>query len=344
MSRFQHFVSRFLASSQFQKQVAIDVGSFRTRVVVDGRIIWNQPSVAVIHQGSLEAVAIGNRGQEMRGKLPLGLVYWQPTQRGQLRLGVETQVYLQAVLSQVLDQRQRVWFVPLHWVVPVQMTPSYQRGLEKLVSAAKGQLATTLTQPTAVWQWLRHQRMVESQGCVLVIGHGITEIGYFQRDLTVSEAKIPVAGQDFGDSVRESVRSELQLEVSAQVVEELKRQVARLQPAEESAQEHRHVVKGKHILSQIPGSAVVTDTILQSGLKATAERLANEVRLFLQSLPSDSVGSLLDQGIILTGGGSQLPGLATFLEQQLNLRVTASETPEIDVIQGVAKYGQNRHQ
>lgn len=343
MSRFLRFFQDVLGrnhldiESSFRPVLAWDPGSSHTRVWQKGRVIWSQPSLGVIHDGSLKAMAVGDRAAEMRGKLPPHMSLWEPIQRGQVRLTDQSKSYIDTVLQRSLEGANKVWFPSITTLVPVHATPSYNRGLELLLRSIKADLRAVHTQPVAAWKWLQHQKKVSNQGCVIVIGGGITEIGFFQGGVAVTEDRFHVGGRDFSERMRQTIRSELQIDVSSQVIEHLKRNVLSLLSNDQDDQ--KTVIKGKHIATQVPATAIVSGLVLREAGLELAERLATEIQVFLRSLPSESLSGLIDHGVVITGGGSRVAGLASYLEKALQLRVITSDTPELDVIQGLGLYG-----
>lgn len=334
MNRFAQLVRSWVGGAG-DKPIGLEVGSWQTRVWWQGRVVWSQPSIAVFHVATGRPVAVGERAAQMRGRLPSSMRLWLPTDRGQWRFSAEMPWYLKAVVDSVLPSSRRWLDWPVTLVGPVAATPSYLRGVQQVCREAGLSVSKQLTQPEAAWGWYLKQQLLKEQGCVLVMGHGVSQVGFFQGNESVAQQEIAVGGQDIADALSLAIRQEHQLEVSNQVIYDLQQQMLELGEPKANT---KKIVKGKHVLKRVPETAVVTQEMLRAAAQPPLTQLLQQLQQFVRSLSSETVAVLLQQGMMVTGGSSQVAGLRQWLESELKLPVIVSRQPLHDVIQGVGSY------
>ena len=97
------------------------------------------------------------------------------------------------------------------------------------------------------------------------------------------------------------------------------------------------MVKGRDMISGIPRTVVVNDTEIREALEEPIHDIVNALRRSLENTPPELAGDIIDRGVVITGGGSLLPGLATRFQEETNLPIISVEDPVTSVVLGVGK-------
>jgi rod shape-determining protein MreB len=342
ISRFRLFLQKLNQITNFPltQTYYLDMGSTFTRVLIDGRVVFNQPTSLVIHHSSNSVVAVGQKATDLRGKLPQTLQLVEPVSRGQLLSSLHGTAFLQTVLAREIHSRQKKTTLTqeLMMSAPCQMSITYHQALQKMAANSGLVLRATKDSPTAVFDWYRKQKKVSDQACILVTGGQVSEMSFISRGETVFSQRIMFGGDDVTRALQQAIKQFHQIEVSWVTAENLKKEMINLSQKDKAEVKHA-VIKGKHVIENIPTSAKIASKSDQWSMvdicQPQLEVLVEGIELFFQQLPPDLLATTLDTGIFLTGGGSQLKGLAAFLERACHTEILKSQTPDTDVIQGL---------
>ena len=327
-------------SSRTRAPLAIDLGSHTTKVMSNGRLVWNQPTCLAWEPVSRAVVKIGAPAAALVGKAPPSIEVLFPIQQGVIVNQVAATAYLQSLL-QVLERRSTGWDLlfsaPSGWAISHSLTP-VQRQLAVTLAHQAGEtrahvqtslqcIVTALTKPK-----------IPTTRIVLEIGDQLTHFGVSVAGELIVQSMIPWGGRVLTEHVRRLVQEQHHLQLSWQTAEALKSQlgVVIVKP-EQLPAERKTVVRGKDIHSQSLESTTVSNTMLATGFEPLITELLHELKQVWHQIPAELGTTVLETGIYLTGGGALLTGLKDRLEVELQCPVILSEQPQLDVIQGLAQ-------
>jgi rod shape-determining protein MreB len=175
---------------------------------------------------------------------------------------------------------------------------------------------------------------------IVDIGGGTTDFGVICLGDVVISKSIKVAGDYFDKQIRDYIKEKHKLEVGPQTAERVKVELASLTgsfPVDEEGNPIKSTAMGRDLVSGLPQKVVLEASEIREILIQAFEQIKASLIATLESTPPELAGDLVDNGIIVTGGGAQILGIKTFLEDVTKVNVIVSQSPMTAVVEGTKK-------
>jgi rod shape-determining protein MreB len=169
---------------------------------------------------------------------------------------------------------------------------------------------------------------------VIDIGGGTTEIAVIALSGIVRQVSIKVAGNEMDEAIQRFMKRNYNLSVGPRTAEAIKCQLGSAYPLE---QEIETPVKGLDLVAAIPRTIMVNSTEIREALNDTVSMIIDALRQSLEQTPPELAADILDRGIIMTGGGALLRGLARRFMEETSLPFYVAEDPLTCVVRGTGK-------
>ncbi len=320
----------------FSNDMAIDLGTANTIVSVRGQgIIINEPSVVAVQHdryGKDKILAVGQEAKQMIGKTPLNIQAVRPMKDGVIADFEMTERMIRYFIEKA---HQRKSFVRPRIIIciPHGITQVERKAVKESALSAGAREVFLVEEPMAAAIGAGIP-VSDPDGYVVVdIGGGTTEIGVTSLGGLVISKSIKVAGDRFDKAIVEYVRQNYNLYIGERTAETIKLEIG---TAIKLDQELTIKVKGREnsgLLSTIElGSEGV-----RAAIKEPLKEIAGAVRQVLENMPPDLAGDIVDNGVILTGGGALIRGLDVYLASIIKLPVKVAEEPLLAVAYGTSK-------
>ena len=168
---------------------------------------------------------------------------------------------------------------------------------------------------------------------IVDIGGGTTEVAVISLNGVVTKKAIRVAGDEMDDAIQHWFRNEHKLEIGAQTAEQIKISVG-------SAMRTRSrniLVKGRDLVSGIPKTIDIRTDEIRQALKDPVKRILDN-KDALEATPAELSSDIIDRGIVLAGGGSQLRGLDQVLREKTRVPVNVADEPHLAIVKGCGSH------
>ena len=347
--------------SLFSHDIGIDLGTANTLVWVGGKgIAIREPSVIARHKKTKKIIAIGSEAKKMVGKTPASIVTIRPLRGGIISDFDATTAmishYIQAVheIGNILPSS----FVRPKVVIgiPSSVTEVERRAVWEAVLSAGARQAHLIEEPMAAA--IGEDVSVFSPTGVMVvdIGGGTSEIAIISLGGIVVSRSLKLAGADMDEAIMHYIRlrhglilgertaEELKISIGSayQKSAKLKAQSAKLRNVSEESEkelkgERMAVVRGRDIETGLPKSLRVTEVEVREALSPVISQIIEAIADVLQEAPPELTSDILEHGVLLTGGGSMLPGLDHLIVERIRIPVIKSLDPLTSVIRGTGK-------
>lgn len=340
MSRVGEMIAQYFKSlARFQVKLFCDLGSTQTKIMVGPHVIFNQPTCVLVHKQTNSLISIGNKALAHWGKTPQTVETVFPIQQGVVADQNLAEQFLRAALKQIFPT-QKVVQATGNLALPAVASSLDSEVLRDSLKNVK--LAGIKLVPKTRALYHRLSPAIQSKNVfILDVGGQTTEIGLYSAGVKVLAQTMPLGGVSLTDRVKEVLKTQHHLEVSWQVAEQVKRQLANLgrDYSPLAVRPNQVMTRGKDMLNNLVKSVKASGTELEAVSLELANELLGEIQSILAQVPSQVVTDCLEQGIYLSGGTSRLAGLARFLSEQLKTEVIQSDQPELDLVKGlVADY------
>ncbi len=321
----------------FSNDLAIDLGTANTLVLVKGEgIVINEPSIVTVqydHNGKERILAIGRAAKEMAGKTPSHIKAIRPMRDGVIADFHVTEMMIRHFIEKA-HKRKRFFSPRVMICVPYGITQVERKAVKESALNAGARAVFLIEEPmaAAIGADLSVQ---EPQGNLVVdIGGGTTEIGVISMGGLVLCKSIRVAGDKIDQVIMDYIKKNYNLLIGERVAEDLKIKIGTAVPLET---ELTAVVYGR---DQVEGSLVsieVTSEHMRSAMSDTISEIAEALKSVLEEMPPELAGDIVENGIVLTGGGALIRGLDKYLSDIIKLPVYVAEDPLLAVTRGTGK-------
>ncbi len=328
-------LSRFSIS----EDLGIDLGTANTLVASRERgIILDEPSVVAVYKGTneviLDGMGVGEEAYRMLGKTPANIEAVRPLKGGVIADFEITEKLLRYFLRKAHEGRS--WVRPRVVIsVPSGITTVERRAVINSAERAGARKVYLVDEPMAAGLGV-DLPITEALGSMVVdIGGGTTEVAILALGGPVAVKSVKVAGDDLDEAIVDFVRNAHNLQIGPQTAEHLKITIGSAAPME---QEKSLEVAGRDTLSLRPRKAILNSEEIREALDPALRGILRAILDCLEEAPPEIASDLLEQGIVLVGGGALLPGLASFVEQETGLPSRVDAEPLTAVARGTARF------
>ena len=318
----------------FSSDLAIDLGTATTLVYVRGKgITLSEPSVVALEKQSNSVLAVGVEAKRMVGRTPGNIVAIRPIKEGVIADFAMTERMLEYFITK--SHNRRAFVRPRCIIgVPSRITEVEQRAVRESASQAGAREVYLIEEPVAAAIGAGLPITEPSGNMVVDIGGGTTDIAVISLGGIVCSESVKVAGDSMDDAIMSYIKRRYNLLIGEHMAERVKIEVGSAYPLEQAK---TMMVKGRDMISGIPRTVVVNDSEIREALEEPIHSIVNALRTSLENTPPELAGDIIDKGVVITGGGSMLPGLATRFQEETNLPIISVEDPLTSVVYGVGK-------
>jgi rod shape-determining protein MreB len=320
----------------FSLDIGIDLGTATTLVNVRGRgIVINEPSWVAIDKKTRRPLAIGSEAKQMVGRTPSHIVAIRP-----LRDGVISEFEItQAMLEYFIGKAHEQLLVPVPRPrvvvgIPSGVTEVEKRAVYDATISAGAREAFLIEEPmaAAIGAGLP---ITESRGSMVVdIGGGTTELAIFALGGIVISRSIRVAGDEMDEDVIQYMRTKYNLLIGERMAERAKIEIGSAYPLPE---ERTITMRGRNLVTGLPEAIDVSSVELREALSPSVSIIINTIKDALDETPPELIADLMESGVCMAGGGSQLSGLTERLADETNMRVWLAEDSITCVARGAGR-------
>ncbi len=320
----------------FSSDMAIDLGTANTIVSVKGKgIIINEPSVVAVQSdrsGKDKILAVGQEAKQMIGKTPLNIQAVRPMQDGVIADFEMTERMIRYFIEKAHSRKS---FVRPRIIIciPYGITQVEKKAVEESAMSAGAREVYLVEEPMAAAIGAGIPVSDPSGYVIVDIGGGTTEIGVTSLGGLVLCKSIKVAGDKFDRSIVEYVRQNYNLFIGERTAENVKIEIG---TAIKLDTELKMKVKGRDnsgLLSTIELGSEGVRTALKEPLK----EIVSAIKSVLENMPPDLASDIVDNGVIITGGGALIRGLDTYLAEIIKLPVKVANEPLLSVAYGTSQ-------
>jgi len=321
--------------SLFSTDIGIDLGTANSLVYVRDRgIVLREPSVVAIQAGSKRVLAVGEEAKRMLGRTPSNIVAIRPMKSGVIADFDITEAMMRYFIEKVCPKRFYSKYVKPRMViaVPSGITEVEKRAVEDAAHAAGAGAVFLIEEPMAAAIGVGLPVSEPAGSMIVDIGGGTCEVAIISLAGIVHSYSARSAG---GDAMDETIISYIKrvynLTIGERTAEEIKVQLGSAYPM---AEEKTMDIKGRDIVAGLPKTLTITSGEIREALKDTVALIVDAVRATLDRCEPELAADLVDRGIVLSGGSSQLRGLDRLLAEQTGLPVIVADDPLSAVAEG----------
>lgn len=322
----------------FSHDIAIDLGTANTIVLLKGQgIVINEPSIVAVKTDKYDRdgtiLAVGHEAKEMIGKTPGGIQAIRPMKDGVIADFDVTEKMIRYFIEKA-HKRKTLIRPRIMVCVPYGLTGVERKAVKESAMSAGAREVFLIEEPmaAAIGAGLPVR---EPQGSLIVdIGGGTTEIGVISLGGLVISKSIRVAGDKLDIAIVDYIRKKYNLLIGERTGEEIKIQIGSASPLETPLLMQ---VKGRDQVSGLLNTVELTSEDIRDAIKDQLREISNALKSVLESVPPDLAGDIVENGVVLTGGGALIRGLDKYLSDIVKLPVYIGNEPLLAVAKGTGK-------
>jgi rod shape-determining protein MreB len=313
--------------------LGLDLGTANTVIYERGvGVVLNEPSVAAYDAASGRLIAVGREAKAMEGRAPSGIRVVHPLRRGTISDFHAAQALAGTLLDRVLTTRPRL--APrLITSIPGCATDIECKAVEQAVRAAGARFTTYVPQAVAAAVGAGIDITTCKAVMIVDIGGGTTEIAVLGSSGVILLRSIQIGGDAFDDAIRQRLTLDRFL-IGQLTAEQLKIRLGYVGRPRGSPPMR---VAGADLHAGAPRMREVSESMVGEAIKENVEGILHAVWTVLESSPPDAAADLIDSGIVLTGGGALIAGLAQEISMRTGIPTTAAPNPLECVARGAGE-------
>jgi rod shape-determining protein MreB and related proteins len=308
--------------------MAIDLGTANTVVYVKGRgIVLNEPSVVAIAsiRGRKQVLAVGEEAKLMLGRTPGNIHAIRPLRDGVIADFEVTEEMIKHFIRKVHNRRS--FATPQIIVcVPSGSTPVERRAIQESAESAGARRVFLIEEPMAAAIGAGLPVTEPTGSMVVDVGGGTTEVAVLSLGGIVYCRSVRVGGDKMDEAIIAYIRRNHNLLVGASSAERIKKEIGSACMPEDG--EGRVMeIRGRDLMNGVPKEIVISERQVSESLADSVSSIIEAVKVALEHTAPELAADIVDNGIMLTGGGALLSDLDLVLRHATGLPVSIADQP-----------------
>lgn len=310
--------------SAFTKDMGIDLGTANTLVYIKGKdIVIREPSVVAIQTNTKQVLAVGEEAKKMIGRTPGNIVAIRPLKDGVIADFDITQNMLKYFIRRA-TQRRSLFQPRVVVCVPSGVTEVEKRAVEEAAIHAGARDAYLIEEPmaAAIGAGLPVQ---EATGSLIVdVGGGTTEVAVISLGGIVTSKSIRIGGDELDEAIVNYIKKEYSLMIGERTAEDIKITIG---SANVNSKETKMNIRGRDLISGLPKTIEITSKEIYEAMREPIYNILEAIKSTLEKTPPELAADVMEQGIMLTGGGALLNGIDRLIKDETGMPVHIAENP-----------------
>jgi rod shape-determining protein MreB len=308
----------------FGRQMAVDLGTANTVVYVRGRgITVSEPSVVAVNVKDGRPLAVGFDAKRMIGRTPSHIQAIRPLKDGVIADFEVCEKMLRYFIHRVHQSR---FAKPTTVIcVPSGITGVEQRAVQEAAeSAGARKPAYIIEEPMAAAIGAGLPVHEPTGNMVVDIGGGTTEVAVISLGGIVTSQSIRIGGDELDEAIIQFIKKEYSLALGERTAEEIKIALGSACPLSE---ELHAEIRGRDLITGLPKTIVTTTEEIRRAIEEPLGSILDAVKVTLDKTPPELAADIMEQGIVITGGGAMLHGLDTRLQSETGMPIVVAKDP-----------------
>ncbi|EAI2913145.1 TPA: rod shape-determining protein [Campylobacter jejuni] len=322
----------------FSSDMGIDLGTANTLVLVkDKGIVINEPSVVAVERerygSKAKILAVGKEAKDMVGKTPGNIEAIRPMKDGVIADFDMTEKMIRYFIEKT--HRRKSFLRPRIIIsVPYGLTQVERKAVRESALSAGAREVFLIEEPMAAAIGASLPIQEPKGNLVVDIGGGTTEIGVISLGGLVISKSIRTAGDKLDMSIVNYVKGKYNLIIGERTGEEIKITIG---SAIQLPKELSMVVKGRDQVSGLLSRIELTSEDVREAMREYLKEIADALKMVLEMMPPDLASDIVENGVVLTGGGALIRGFDKYLSEIVRLPVYIADEPLLAVAKGTGK-------
>ncbi len=319
--RIRKLEEQQVKTMKLTRDLGIDLGTSSVVIFAEEKgIVLREPAVVAVDKNTGKVLQVGAAARNMMGRTPGNVVAIHPLRNGVISDYELTEKMMEEFLKKVI----RSSFVKPRVVVtvPSGITEVEERAVIQAMMEAGARRVFLIEAPLAAGLGAQLDIDGANGHLVVDIGGGTTDIAVLSMNGVAESSSIKIGGEAFDEALIRYIRKEHGIAIGANTAEEIKMTIGCVIPRQDT---FAMPVKGRDIKTGTAKEVLVQSSDVMEAVYPVAKQIVDEVRAVLEDTSPELLADISDNGITLTGGGSQIWGMAELIEEATQMTCTVAE-------------------
>ena len=318
---------------KLSRDLGIDLGTSNVVIYAEGKgIVLREPAVVAVDKSTGKVLQVGAAARNMLGRTPGNVVAIHPLQDGvisdyELTAQMLTEMIRRVMKHAVVKPRMIV-------SVPSSITEVEERAVIQAAMEAGARRVYLIEAPLAAALGAQLDINAPEGRMVVDIGGGTTDIGVLTMNGVAQSSSVKVAGMEFDEAIIKYVRRHFGVVIGKNTAEEIKLSIGCVLPRPET---QTMTVKGRDLKTGLAREFTVSSEEIMEALKRPARQITDKVLDVLEQTTPELVADISKNGIVLTGGGSQIYGMNALLQERTEMKCMLADDADSCVAYGCGR-------
>ncbi len=325
--------------SFFTRDIGVDLGTANTLIYRKPKgIVLNEPSVIAVDDRTSRILAVGQAAKEMMGRAPEHIRVIRPLEDGVISDFMMTQAMLKEFMRKVLPEKALFTRARIVVGVPSGVTGVERRAVEEVLRQMGAKDVFILNEPMAAAIGVGVPVDAPNGHMMVDIGGGTSDIAIIALGGIVNSISLRVASDEMDEAIIAYMRKNYNLFIGDKTAEGLKINIGCIYPNEKSEGARSLMeAKGRDVITGLPKSVSVSSSDMINALAEIIAIIVEGIKNTLENSPPEMAADIVENGIILSGGGALIRGLDRLIEEQTGIKVMVAENALEAVAEGTGK-------
>lgn len=313
------------------KDIGIDLGTANVLIYVkDEGILLDEPSVIAIDTETKEVLAVGEEANKMLGRTPNCVRAIKPLKDGVIADFEYTNKMLEEFIKKI-KKRGSLKKSKVLICCPANVTQVEKNAMYELAENV-GTKKVYIEDEPKVAALGAGLEIDQARGCMIIdIGGGTTDIAILSLGSIVDSTSIKIAGNTFDKAIIDYIKSKYDLLIGEKTAEEIKLKLGAVKDVDET---NMMEIKGRSISEGMPKTVKITEEEIKEALIPQIDKINEEIKKVLENALPELSSDIVDKGIVITGGGALIKGIADYIEDNIKIPIYVAENPLTCIAEG----------
>lgn len=317
----------------FTRKIGVDLGTTNTLVFLPKKgIAINEPTVVALSKPDNTVLAVGAEAKEMVGRTPDDIVTYRPLKDGVIAEYYITESMLRYFISKSVGPFN-IWRPDVVVSVPAGITSTEYRAVINAAKEAGARDTYPVKEPILAALGAGIPIHSAEGNMIVNIGGGTTEVAVISLGGIVTWYSLRVAGNKFDQSISDYIKKKYNLAIGETTAENIKITIGTALPGRNKTEMK---IRGRDLGSGLPKDLLINSNEVAEAINQHLVEIMNAVQSVFNVTPPELTADIMEKGIILSGGSSQLRDLEEFFKRSLGVSAYVAEDPILCVAKGTA--------
>ncbi len=314
------------------KDIGIDLGTANVLIYIKGEgIVLNEPSVVALEKTSKKPLAFGSDAYLMLGKTPGKYEAIKP-----MRDGVIADFDVTLLMLNYFINKVKGWGFRKPRIIiccPTDTTKVEKNAIREAAERLGAKKVFLEEEPKVAAIGTGLDISKPNGNMIIDIGGGTTDIAVLSLGDIVLSKSLKIAGNSFDNNIKNYLKEKHKLLIGERTAELIKKEIGTV-VKNENDKKKSYKVKGRDLMTGLPKTIIIYSDEVSLALKNDIEKIINAAKQVLEETPPELSADIMENGIILTGGGSLINGMEKLFSKELEVAVKLASNPLTSVVEG----------